>query len=78
MSIIPKNKVIYEAIWFGYNREEPSIIRSKTLENLVESLLDYTKGESGSIEIYKIEYNNRGHTIGLVQKFDVLDNFYLI
>jgi len=78
VSIKPNNKTFYEAMWFGCSREETPIIRSNSLENLVESLLNYTKGGSGTIEVYKIEYNNRGHSIGLVQKFDVLDNFNLI
>ena len=78
MSIKSNNKIFYEAIWFGFDREETPIIRSKTLNNLVNTLIDYTRGQSGTIEVYKFEYNNLGHAIDLVQKLDVLDELSLV
>ena len=71
------NKVFYEAVWFGDNKEENPIIKGVDKEKIIESLLEYTKGKSRCIEVYKIEYNNFGHKIGLVEKFSVLDEIQL-
>ena len=77
MSSSGTKKVFFEAMWFDDESKETPIIRGKSVDNLVEMLLDYTKGKSGSIEIYKIEYNHSGYKIGLLKKFDVVNNIEL-
>jgi hypothetical protein len=73
MNKIEKCKFFYEAMWFGDDKGDSPIIRGKSIDKIVKPLIDLTRGKSGYIEVYKIEYNNLGHKIGLIQKFHVLD-----
>ncbi|MFX1273655.1 MAG: hypothetical protein ACFFBP_08810 [Promethearchaeota archaeon] len=77
MSSSRTNKVFFEVMWFDDESQETPIIRGTSVDDLVETLLDLTKGRSGSIEIYKIEYNHLGYKIGLLKKLDVVNKIEL-
>ena len=65
----------YEAMWFGDDKEESPIIIGSSKDEMVNELIDLTEGKSGFIEVYKVEYNNFGHKIALVNKIRVLNEF---
>ena len=77
MTIAQKEKIFYEAIWFSRDNSNHPIVKGLNVEEIINELLEITKGKDGCIEVYQIAYNDIGYKINLYKKFEVLNKLEL-
>ena len=77
MTIVQKEKVFYEAIWFSKDNSNQPIVRGLNIDKIINELLEKTKDKDGCIEVYQIVYNDIGYKLKLYEKFEVLNKLEL-
>ncbi|MFX1256795.1 MAG: hypothetical protein ACFFAN_02970 [Promethearchaeota archaeon] len=64
-------------MWFSEDNSNHPIITGPNVDEIVNELLEITKGRDGCIEVYQIVYNDIGYKIQLYKKFEVLNELKL-